>query len=285
LLDQVDAVTIAVPTPYHFEIASRCIERGIHVLIEKPIAETVAHAEALAAKADASGLVVQIGHIERFNPAYAELKHVLEEFTPLAVNFRRLSPYAGSNMDVDVVLDLMIHDVDLLLDLVGRSSLEVTASGVTAFSGSLDHSVACLRSASGPLVTLTASRLTEQKVRQIEVTALEAYIVADLLNKTISVHRSMVGEYVPHASRTVKYRQESVIESIHVPNTEPLFLELQHFVECVQKNGTPLVTAQHGAQALQLATQIRDTANAGLLSLATVRSLQMAPLTAEMEVA
>lgn len=275
LLDQVDAVTIAVPTPFHFDVASLCIARGIHVFVEKPITTTVEEADKLVALAEASGLVVQVGHIERFNPTYTELKNVLADMTPLAVNFRRLSQYAGSNMDVDVVLDLMIHDLDLMSDLLGSEPVQIDASGVTAFSGSLDHAIACVRTASGPLVTVTASRLTEQKVRQIEVTSLEAYVVADLLNKSISVHRSMVGEYVNHALRGVKYRQESIVESIHVPMAEPLLLEMQHYLDCVRTGAMPLVTAAQGAQALRLAMQVRETAHDHLLSLATVR--QVAP--------
>lgn len=274
MLDNVDAVSIAVPTPFHFEVASQCMERGIHVFVEKPIAATVAEAEELAARAEKSGLVVQVGHIERFNPVYAELKNVLEEMTPLAINFRRLSPYAGSNTDVDVVLDLMIHDIDLVLDLLGGVPTDIHAAGVTAFSGWLDHCVATLRLPGAPLTTLSASRLTEQKVREIEITTLEAYVVANLLNKTISVHRSMTGEYIHQASRSVKYRQESIVEAIHVPSAEPLFLELQHFVECIQQGGEPLVTARDGANALRVATDIRATAARGLLSLATSRQLQ-----------
>jgi predicted dehydrogenase len=277
LLEKVDAVTIAVPTPHHFAIASRCLEKGVHVFVEKPITATVEEADRLAALAEASGLVMQVGHIERFNPTYSELKNVLADMTPLAINFRRLSPYVGSNTDVDVVLDLMIHDLDLMGDLLHGAPAQIDASGVTAFSGSLDHVIACLRSTAGPLVTVTASRLTEQKVRQIEVTTLEAYVVADLLNKSISVHRSMTGEYVNHAPRGVKYRQESVVESIHVPMAEPLLLEMQHFLECVRTGALPLVTATQGADALRLAMQIRETAHAHLLSLATVHHVVPAP--------
>lgn len=289
LLDHVDAVTIAAPTPRHFEIAERCLARGKHILVEKPITATPEDAVRLVALAESSGQVVQVGHIERFNPAFTELKNVLADMTPLAINFRRLSPYAGSNMDVDVVLDLMIHDLDLVNGLVPALPTQIDASGVTAFSGSLDHTIACLRSSDGPLITVTASRLTEQKVRQIEVTSLEAYVVADLLNKTISVHRSMVGEYDRDSMRGLKYRQESVVESIHVPPAEPLFLELQHFAECIRKGMTPLVTAEQGAQALRLAMQVRERAHEHLLSLATVRRVvpvaQSAAQPAALEVA
>lgn len=258
LLQEVDAVSIATPTPTHFELAMRCLERGRDVFLEKPITETVRQAELLAAAATGGGRILQIGHIERFNPAYTELKNVLEEMTVLAVNFKRLSPYTGSNTDVDVVLDLMIHDLDLAVDLVGTEPLRIEARGLMAYSGAIDHAHVSVWFETGPLLSVTASRVTEQKVRQIEATALEAYIDGDLLNKTVSVHRSTVGEYLSQNHRGVKYRQESVVERIHVPAAEPLYLELQHFVECVQTRQQPLVRAEHGLRALRLAMQIRE---------------------------
>jgi len=258
LLERVDAVSLTTPTPSHFGLAMRCLDRGVHVLIEKPVTETVEQAEILAQAAESCSLVVQVGHIERFNPAYMELKNVLEHMTVLAVHFRRLSPYLGSNTDVDVVLDLMTHDVDLALDLMGREPVSVNAYGLTAFSGYIDHAVAHLCFGSGPILTLTASRVTEQKVRFVEVTALEAYVEADLLNKSLSVHRRTVGEYLNHDRRGVKYRQESVVERIFVPTQEPLFLELQHFVDCILHGNAPQVSARDGLNALRLVTDIRN---------------------------
>jgi predicted dehydrogenase len=258
LLDHVDAVTLAVPTPLHFDLAMHCLERGIHVLVEKPITETLAQAKALTQAAEDSGLIVQIGHIERFNPAYLELKNVLQHMTVLAVDLRRLSPFQGSNTDVDVVLDLMIHDIDLACDLIGHDPTMVNACGLTACTDVLDYAVAYLGFGAGPLVTMTASRVTEQKVRAIDVTAREAYVEADLLNKTIQVHRRTVGEYLNYSHQGVKYRQESIVERIHVPIFEPLFLELQHFVSRIQEHRTPLVPARDGLRALRLAMAIRE---------------------------
>jgi len=257
LLQHVDAVSLATPTPLHYEQAMRCLNRGVHVLIEKPITETLEQAESLVEAAEASGQVVQVGHIERFNPAYMELKHVLEGRSVLAVNLRRLSAYEGSNKDVDVILDLMIHDLDLVLDLVGQEPTSVDAYGLSAYGGVLDHVVAQLGFAAGPLLSVTASRITEQKVRSIEVTALEAYLECDLLNKSIAVHRRTVGEYLSHNQRGVKYRQESIVERIHVPTYEPLFLELQHFVDCVLERKSPAVRARDGLKALRLAETIQ----------------------------
>lgn len=253
LLPHVDAVSLVTPTPYHFDLAMRCLAQGVHVLVEKPMTETLEQAEKLTQTAETGSLVVQVGHIERFNPTYSELKNVLEDVTPLAINLRRLSPYEGSNTDVDVILDLMIHDLDLVLNLMKQTPTSVNAYGLTAFSGAIDHAVAHLSFEAGPLVTVTASRVTEQKVRSLEVTAMEAYLEGDLLNKSILVHRRTTGEYLNNN----KYRQESVVERIHVPIVEPLFAELAHFVESIIEQKAPRVTARDGYNALRLAHDIR----------------------------
>lgn len=257
LLDHVDAVSIATSTRNHFETAMHCVERGVHVLIEKPITETLEQAEALTRAAEAGGRIFQVGHIERFNSAYMELKNVLVDAHPWAVNLRRLSPYAGSNTDVDVVLDLMIHDTNLVLDLIGQEPAIVNAYGVTAHNGAIDHAVAylCFGTAR-PLVTMTASRITQHKIRSIEVTTPNAYVECDLLNKNILMHRRTTGEYQNH--NVHKYRQESLVEHIYVPTFEPLFLQLQHFVECILDNRQPAVSARDGLKALRLAMCIRE---------------------------
>ena len=253
----VDAVILATPTPLHYELAMSCLAAGVHVLIEKPITETVAQAEALTRAAEASGLVVCVGHIERFNPTYLELKNILEDLTVLSVDVRRLGAYSHSTNDVDVVLDLMIHDIDLVSDLIRQEPTWIDAHGLSAFNGSVDHAIAHLIYEAGPLVTMTASRITEQKIRSIDVTAQEAYVEGDLLNKSIAVHRCTTAEYLLHIRRGVKYRQESLVERIYVPIFEPLFLELQHFVECLADGKLPTVPARDGLKALRLAGDIR----------------------------
>lgn len=256
MLDKVQAVSIATPTPMHFDLAMHCLERGIHVFIEKPITQTVQQACALVEAAERSKLVVQVGHIERFNPAYRELKNVIESVGVLAIDIRRLSAFDGSNKDVDVVLDLMVHDTDLALDLTAQQPSCLNAQGFSVFSDQIDHANVQLRFDSGLLMTMTASRVTEEKVRQIEVTARETYVVADLLNKSVLAHRRTTGEYLQRAVHG--YRQESVIERIYVPGSEPLFLELEHFTDCVIEDRLPTVSARDGMRALKLAMQIRD---------------------------
>jgi len=258
LLENVDAVSICTPTPQHYELVARCLERNIHVMVEKPFTETLEQAQALrdAAKAK-NDLVVQVGHIEMFNPTFTELRKVLEEMTPLVMNFNRLSPFQGSNVDVDVVLDLMIHDIGLVVNLFTNEPISMDAYGFSVFSNTIDHGLAVLRYNPSLLVSLTASRVTEQKVRSISVTTKEAFIEADLLNKNISVHRRTLGDYINHKNG-VKYRQESLIERIVVPAREPLHLELQDFVNCVCESKTPQVTAADGYNALRFVLLLRD---------------------------
>lgn len=262
LLDSVDAVSICTPTPSHFDHAMLALRCGKYLLVEKPMTETLDQAHILAATAGNGGNnIVQVGHIERFNPTYVELKHIVDNLTPLVINFRRLSPYAGSNTAVDVVLDLMIHDIDLLLDLVGQEPLLLEATGISATGGAIDHAVATMQFENGLLLTVNASRVTEQKVRTIEVIAREAYVECDLLSKAIAIHHSTIGEYQSNSQRGVKYRQESYVEQIHVPSAEPLFLEIQHFVDCVRNHQSPLVGTQQGVRTLELAYQIVEQIN------------------------
>jgi len=257
LLPRLDAVTIATPTDSHFDLAKACLEQGLHVMVEKPITETIEQAQQLIQMAEERGLVLQVGHIERFNPAFLELKNVTEAMHLIGVTMRRLSPFDLSNTDVDVIRDLMIHDLDLAVDLVGSSIEGLSAWGRSTSTAGIDHAVANLSFRDGPVVTLFASRVTEQKVRAVEVIAEGAYIEADLLNKSVLVHRRTFPQYLDNHNIT-KYRQESIIERIHVPMFEPLMLELRHFVDCVRENRPSQVPGSDGLRALQLAEAVAN---------------------------
>jgi predicted dehydrogenase len=259
LLPHLDAVTIAASTPAHHTLTVECLERGLHVMVEKPISDTIEQAQQLVQMADERGLILQVGHIERFNPAFIELKHVTEDLTLIGINMRRLSPFDTSNTDVDVIRDLMIHDLDLAVDLVRLDLEGITAWGRSISTGGIDHAVASLSFKDGPIVTLFASRVTEQKVRAIEVIAQGAYVEADLLNKSVLVHRRTFPQYLDNHNMT-KYRQESVIERIHVPMFEPLMLELRHFVECVREDRPSQVPGSDGLRALRLAEAVANEA-------------------------
>jgi predicted dehydrogenase len=254
LLKEIDAVSIVTTTPAHFSLAMEALQQGVHVLIEKPLTETLAQGEQLVAEAARRGKILQVGHIERFNPAFTELKNVTEGMRLVAVHVRRLSPFETSNTDVDVIRDLMIHDLDLVVNLVGNNLEGLSAWGRSLTTATTDHAVANLSFRSGPIATLVASRITEQKVRSIEVIAEGAYIEADLLGKSLLIHRRTFHRFFG----ADKYRQESVIERIHVPVAEPLLLELRHFTECIIEGKTPQVSGKDGLYALQLAQAIAD---------------------------
>ena len=260
LLDQVQAVSIATTTPAHFDLAMQALEHNVHVLVEKPLTETLEQGERLVAEAERRNLTLQVGHIERFNPAYMELKNVTEGMRLVAINIRRLSPFHLSNTDVDVIRDLMIHDLDLVTHLVGTRLEGINAWGRSISTGSIDHAVANLSFRDGPIATLCASRITEQKVRLMEVIAEGAYIEADLLSKSVSVHRRTLPQYLDNNQAT-KYRQESIIERIYVPMAEPLMLELRHFVECVHQQKPNSIPGRDGLYALRLAQAVADQAS------------------------
>ncbi len=255
LYSRIDAVIIAASTQAHYDLAAECLEHGLHTLVEKPISETIDQARSLVQLATQRHLLLQVGHIERFNPAYIELKHVTEGLRIVAINMRRLSPFDTSNTDVDVIRDLMIHDLDLAMHLVGLELESVNAWGRAITTAAVDHAVANLSFRAGPIVTMFASRVTEQKVRAIEVIAEGAYVEADLLNKSVQVHRRTFPEYLDNRT-TTQYRQESIIERIHVPMAEPLMLELRHFVDSVREGTPSAVPGSDGMRALQLAQAV-----------------------------
>lgn len=259
LLNEVDAVTIATPTPYHFDLAMRAFEKGIHTLIEKPMALTTEQAKTLVDTAHRENIIVQVGHIERFNPAFIELKNVGSAMSIVAITIRRLNSFDASNTDVDVIFDLMIHDIDLLLNLVDQPVESLTAYGRSTHNGAIDHAVANFCFKDGPIATITASRITQQKVRAVEITAPDAYVEGDLMNKNLVIHRRIVGDFVGQNTYNrsgTKYRQESLIERIHVPIHEPLMLQLQHFIDCVREKRTPDVSAEDGLNAMYYAESI-----------------------------
>lgn len=256
LLDAVDAVSVVVPTAYHEAVTLAAVRHGVHLLVEKPIADSMEAAGHMAAAAAAAGVVLQVGHIERFNPVVAMMPDILQGKRLLAMDFRRLSPFDPRVRDVDVVLDLMIHDIDVMLHLLGGEVTSVQALGSTPRSpGRADHAVALLEVGGVP-VCLTASRVTEQKVRSLCVTTDQAYIEMNYLERRIAVSRVTHSGFSLSAQGS--YRQEGIVEKVLVPNAEPLRLELEHFLDRVSDKQTPLVSAADGIAALQVAERIRQ---------------------------
>jgi predicted dehydrogenase len=260
LLPYVDAVCVAVPTRLHYEVGMACLQAGIDVLVEKPIAASIAEAESLVNTAAEYDCILQVGHIERFNPAFQELCKVLKTEELLAIEAHRMSPYSHRANDVSVVLDLMIHDIDLMLELANSSVIKLTASGSRASnSGYLDYVTATLGFANGIVATLTSSKVTHRKVRRISAHCKNSLTEADFLNNEILIHRQTTANYMTDYGQ-VLYRQDGLIEKVYTSNIEPLHAELEHFVNCVRGGNQPSVGGEQALKALRLASLIEQMA-------------------------
>ncbi|MBF2028009.1 MAG: Gfo/Idh/MocA family oxidoreductase [Oscillatoriales cyanobacterium C42_A2020_001] len=260
LLPHVDAVCIAVPTRLHHAVGMACLQAGVHVLVEKPIAASIVEAESLVNAAAESQCILQVGHIERFNPAFQELSKVLKTEELLALEAHRMSPYSQRANDVSVVLDLMIHDIDLLLELASAPVVKLTATGSRASgSGYLDYVTATLNFANGIVATLTSSKVTHRKIRRIAAHCKNSLTEADFLNNEILIHRQTTAQCMTDYGQ-VLYRQDGLIEKVYTSNIEPLHAELEHFVACVRGGQQPSVGGEQALKALRLASLIEQMA-------------------------
>ena len=257
----IDAAVIAVPTRFHFEAARQLIDRGVHVLVEKPIAATVDEAEQIVAAAERAGVVLSVGHIERFNAAVAELPQMLED--PLHIEASRIGTYSSRIAD-GVILDLMIHDIDIVTSLVGRD-VEVTSVGGVARSvrgDTEDVATVTMVFANGVTAAFNTSRLGQQKIRTLEITQQESVITADLVRQDVTINRMSRQEYL--SDEGTRYRQSSVVEIPFLETRgEPLALELRHFVECVRTGAAPRVDGRAGVRALELALRATHSVTRG----------------------
>ena len=260
LLPLVEAVCIAVPTRIHHAVGMTCLQAGVHVLIEKPIAASIAEAESLVNTAAESGCILQVGHIERFSPAFRELSKVLKTEELLALEAHRMSPYSQRASDVSVVLDLMIHDIDLLLEIAAAPVVKLTASGSRASgSGYLDYVTASLGFANGVIATLTASKVTHRKIRRISAHCKNSLTEADFLSNEILIHRQ-TSEHCLGDRPQVLYRQDGLIEKVYTGNVDKLGAELEHFVNCVRGGNKPSVGGEQALKALRLGSLIEQMA-------------------------
>ncbi len=252
LLQEVEAVIIAVPTSSHFEVGKLALEQGCDLLIEKPITETTAEADELIRLAAANDRIVQVGHIERFNGAVRACEPYLED--PLFVESHRLAPFAPRGTDVPVVLDLMIHDIDLILSLVGGGVVDLRAVGISVLSGNVDIANARLEFERGAVANITASRVSFQRQRKIRFFQPSGYLSLDLGAGTGEFYRRKnrgdLGE------RTVAPEQHVEHISLRGDGAEPLRLELQAFLQAVRREAPVAVSAAEGRMALEVALNI-----------------------------
>ncbi|MCL9818097.1 Gfo/Idh/MocA family protein [Natronocalculus amylovorans] len=253
LLRDVDLVSIAVPTQYHYQAAMEAIEAGVHVLIEKPIAETATQAKKLVRAAENAGVTLQVGHVERFNPAVQTVMDIIPELEIIAIDAQRLGPPVGREIQDSAAVDLMIHDLDIITSLVDEPVETVSAAETAAEQ----YVTATLTFESGIIGTLTASRVTQQKVRELSITAKECRVNVDYVSQSVTISRQSIPEYV-ESDGQVKYRHSNVIERPTVENGEPLRHELESFVSAIRSNGSPVVSGEDGLRALSLAQRVES---------------------------
>jgi len=247
LFGQVDAVTVAAPTEKHHEIALAFLERGVSVLVEKPITRSLTEADALIAAAKQSGVTLATGHTERYNPAVAAVMPLVS--TPRFIEVHRLGVFPDRSLDIDVVFDLMIHDLDIILALVKSEVSAIEAVGVPVLTDKFDIANARLRFASGCIANVTASRISRERVRKIRFFQPDAYISIDYAEQSVEGYR---------LKRRDGQRPEIQGGQLPVAREEPLKREIEDFVGAVRDKRAPLVSGEDGRRALALAQAIAD---------------------------
>jgi predicted dehydrogenase len=255
MLPDVEAVVIAVPTLLHHRVGLACLQAGVHVLIEKPIAASQEEAADLIRAAETAGCLLQVGHIERFNPAFRELVKVVAGEEVVVLEARRHSPNPDRANDVSVVLDLMIHDIDLVLELAGAPVERLAAAGGRSAEGPIDYVNATLGFSNGVVASLTASKMAHRKIRSLSAHCRSSYVETDFLNRTLRIHRRS-NQSVSADHGELLYRNDGFIEEVSTTAMEPLAAELEHFLQCVRGRERPAVDGLQASRALLLADLI-----------------------------
>ena len=248
LLDKVDAVSIVTPTETHCEIACAFLEKGVNVLVEKPIALTLEEADKMIETAEKSGAKLMVGHLERFNPAMVALRpHVTK---PLYFEIHRVSPFPNRSLDVDVVLDVMIHDLDAINWLVDSEVSEIRAVGIPVISDKVDAANARIEFENGAVANITASRIGTEKIRKTRFYQTNSYVVLDYGTKFASIT-----SLAPNAIHPLLGIS---INRLEIEDIEPLHAEISAFLDCILEDKTPPITAQDGRRALSLALGVLE---------------------------
>lgn len=253
-LSSVDAVIVAVPTHLHYKMASEALEAGKHVLVEKPITRTVYYAERLIELAEKNNLFLQVGHVERFNAAVQELQNIVKN--PYLIQAQRLGPKSRIT-DVGVVLDLMIHDIDIVLAIANSEVVSVGAHGQKINTDFEDVANASIYFENGVVANLTASRVSETKKRSLTISQEGAYVELDYGSQDIAIYRQPQTEYVVMKNE-IKYKQDSFVERVFIHKDNALKLEQIHFIECIQDQREPIRHPEADVRALKLAKEIQE---------------------------
>lgn len=252
LIGRADAVSIVVPTQKHYEVAKTCLQNGIHVLLEKPITVTVAEAQELVAIADQNKLILQVGHLERFNPAILALEEAIKE--PLFIESHRIAPFNPRGADVSVILDLMIHDIDIILDIVGQPVKHIEAKGVAVLSNDIDIANVRLEFENGCVANVTASRAGLKSERKMRLFQSDAYIAIDFQNKKLGIHRKGDGEMFPGVANIESHEQT-------FEQGDALLAETEAFLKSIKTGTPPVVSGADGKRALETAMEITRLLN------------------------
>ncbi len=240
ILSKIDALSIATPTTTHYEIAFDCLRAGKDVLIEKPITVNIEEASDLITESEKKGCIIQVGHLERYNPAVMAASEMVKE--PMFIESERMSPFLGRGIDVDVTLDLMIHDVDIILSLTSSPVKDIRAVGAKVLTDKVDVAKTWLEFENGCIALITASRLSPEKRRWLKVFQKDSYISVDY-------QRCEVRRYF-RSGESISF------DVIQAENKEPLKEELKDFIRCVQERKRPMVSAREGRDALKLVLEI-----------------------------
>jgi predicted dehydrogenase len=247
IMDMVDAVSIAVPTTMHFKVAMDCLRNNKDILIEKPITSTIKEAEQLISEATKRNLIIQVGHLERFNAGLLLVGSMMKE--PRFIESVRLSPFLGRSTDVDVTLDLMIHDIDIILSLVKSGVSDLRATGSKVLTDNIDVAYAWLEFENGCIAEVVASRIATEKIRQLKVFQHNAYLNLDYQTQEVSCYKKV---------------DDKIEKEVKKPEQrEPLKEQLISFVECVKNRTQPVVSGIEGKEALEIALKISEIINNG----------------------
>jgi len=246
MMGEIDAAIVATPTSEHHPISLNLLRNGKSVLVEKPITETVEQGEELVGEAKSSGLVLQVGHLERFNPAVEAVETMIRE--PRFIEVQRLGSFSARSLDIDVVLDLMIHDLDIIMALIKDEVSIIRASGIHVLSDKIDIANARLEFKGGCVATLTASRVHQGKVRKLRIFEPTVYYSIDYIDQEVVVFPLD--------------RRQTDIKTLRIQKEEPLKKELRNFLDCIRLGKTSKVTGEEGLRALRLAHEVLKEAEA-----------------------
>jgi predicted dehydrogenase len=262
LIDAVEVVDIVTPTLSHFDCAKNAIEKGRHIFIEKPIAKTVIEAEAIKTLASQYHVLGQVGHVERFNPAFLAVKDMINN--PMFIETHRLAEFNPRGTDVPVVLDLMIHDIDIILSVVKSKVKDIHASGISVISETPDIANARIEFENGCVANLTSSRISMKNMRKTRFFQKDAYISVDFLEKKTEVVRMKDAPENPDDYAMILQNDEGVQKQIYFENPEivqnnAILDELETFADAINNNTSPVVTLSNGTEALRIAQWVIDS--------------------------